>query len=281
MLTIHEAMMRQIERIKDMKQNPADYEGFPVGLPWLDEKMGGLPREPRYLGVIAPAKSGKTTFLLHLAKMLALVHKQRVHFASLEESAEEIAMRLLASGVDGNAYVSRSIVRKPRLITKEDVQNLEWTAKQYENVPMTISDNVNTLEGLFKIMQTEGAKWLFLDYFSLFRMSGLPSGLSKAQELDAMSKYLVQMKIGLGISIVSAFQQNLTTGDAKGTRSVPDDADLVMVIKQPEDELNQRANLRVFDVEFMVNRIGVSGDGGRVYALFEYGAILPSAPSFE
>ncbi len=93
--SITTVMSEVYDRIDILSQRGEDIMGVPTGLFDLDKILGGLQKSDLLIIAGRPG-TGKTGFLLSVAKNAALTHKKHVAVFSLEMSNEQLAQRLIA-----------------------------------------------------------------------------------------------------------------------------------------------------------------------------------------
>ncbi len=111
--------------------------GIPSGMPELDEITTGLNRANLIIVGARPGV-GKTSFVLNIARNVAVQQKRTVAFFSLEMSKEEIVNRMLSA----EAKVSSTRLRVGNL-TPPEWSRLGAAASVLTNAPIFLDDSTN------------------------------------------------------------------------------------------------------------------------------------------
>ena len=98
---IDRVLSNYYDHVDELSQRDEEIFGVPTGLTDLDRLLGGLQKSDLLIIAGRPG-SGKTGFMLSIAKNAAQKHKKHVAFFSLEMSNEQLVQRLIAqeTGID-------------------------------------------------------------------------------------------------------------------------------------------------------------------------------------
>ncbi|MDH5571441.1 MAG: replicative DNA helicase, partial [Gammaproteobacteria bacterium] len=89
-------LVKAVDRIDSLYQNPSAFTGIPTGFNDFDEKTSGLQNSD--LIIIAGRPSmGKTTFAMNIVENAAIKNKSAVAVFSMEMPGEQLVMRMLSS----------------------------------------------------------------------------------------------------------------------------------------------------------------------------------------
>ena len=216
-------------------------------VPTLDRLIGGL-GSGRFYVVGARPGVGKSAFLVALAQMAARQH--RVLYVSLEMDGKDLMQRIVSSysGVPyktlGNPKEFRDDVGRASRITEASNKAAQLQLEIQYRPSCTVSD-------IAAMARVSGADVVFVDYIGL--MSG--PGKTEYERLSAISTGLKQLSMSLSVPIIAAAQLNRATGDKKdggpkltnlkGSGSLEQDADVVILLDRDMDDQQQTTNLCV------------------------------------
>ena len=101
LIPLREVISSYYDQIKLLSERKGEVLGVPTGFVDLDRILGGLQKSDLLIIAGRPG-SGKTGFMLSVAKNAAQIHKKHVAVFSLEMSNEQLAQRLMAqeTGID-------------------------------------------------------------------------------------------------------------------------------------------------------------------------------------
>lgn len=247
----YDAALAQIELFANMHANPEEWRGLPSGLTGLDQHMGGFPKKPRIIEFGAPAKTLKTTALVHAGRVY-INAGMKVLYVSREEAVGEIITRHLVSNVA--RPVSRKAIRDIRA-TEEDFANLRTNAEELKDVSYWLESELRNIEQVRNTAKAVGAEVVIIDYLQLFKVV-MDKGLSfgDAQMLNAVSKALIDLKRDDGLIIITAYQIG-ELGRSKGTTSPADDADVLIHFKKGDASATDGPS-KQYHYSIPTNRIG-------------------------
>ena len=124
-------------QLMSIPEERAKLVGIPTGMPELDEITTGLNRANLIIVGARPGV-GKTSFVLNLARNVAVLQHRPVAFFSLEMSKEEIVNRLLSA----EAKVSSTRLRIGNLVPDE-WKRLGAAASVLTDAPIYLDDSTN------------------------------------------------------------------------------------------------------------------------------------------
>jgi len=216
--------------------------GVPTGFTELDRMTGGW--QPNDLLIIAARPAmGKTSFVLSMARNMAVEHKRPVAFFSLEMASIQLVNRLIASesGIDGDK------LKKGRL-TQADWNHLHTSLKQLADAPLFIDDTaaLSVFELRAKcrrLKATHKIEMVIIDYLQLMTAGG--SGGNREQEISTISRSLKSIAKELQIPVIALSQLSRAVETRGGTKrpmlsdlresgAIEQDADMVMFLYRPE-----------------------------------------------
>ncbi|MGF1560757.1 MAG: replicative DNA helicase [Geminicoccaceae bacterium] len=229
--------------------------GVPTGLRDLDEKLGGL--QPSDLLILAGRPSmGKTALALtiaanaaaHPARGPAAKHCKGENFAvgvfSLEMSAEQLAMRLIAA----KTGFSSDDLRKGKL-RDQDFTKVVQACTELGASPLYIDDTpalsiaaVRTRAR--RMMRQHGLALIVVDYLQLLSGSGRNSQQNRVQEISEITQGLKAIAKELDVPVMALSQLSRAVeqredkrpqlADLRESGSIEQDADVVMFVYRDE-----------------------------------------------
>lgn len=219
--------------------------GITSGFMGLDKKLGGL--HPSDLVILAGRPSmGKTALATNIAFNAAEAWGTdkdlgaKVAFFSLEMSAEQLALRILAeqSGIPSDK-IRRGEVRA------EDFPLFVEVSQKLSTVPLFIDDTpALTVSALRtrarRLKRTEGLDFVVIDYLQLMRGSGLGGAENRVQEISEITRGLKALAKELMVPVIALSQLSRAVeqredkrpqlADLRESGSIEQDADVVMFI---------------------------------------------------
>ncbi|MDY5970023.1 MAG: replicative DNA helicase, partial [Bacteroidales bacterium] len=187
--SIGEVMGAAINQI-DNAQNKADtLVGLPSGYLELDRRTAGF--QPGTLVIIAARPAmGKTAFALSVARNMAVEFGRPVAFFSLEMTAVELVMRLIAS----ESHISGERLKKGERLEEWERDTLKASAEVLRNAPMYIDDTPSlTIFELRakcrRLKQRYHVEAVFIDYLQLMQASSdMNRNANREQEISTISR---------------------------------------------------------------------------------------------
>lgn len=225
---------------------------IPTGFLDIDRLLGGLQRSDMVVLAARPSL-GKSALALNIARNAA-GQGATVAVFSLEMSADQIAMRLLASeaGVDAHR------MRLELLTEREEHRKMDAIGILSE-LPIYIDDS--PLEGILEIRSKarrlhmeHGTDLLILDYIQLVRGGGRPE--NRVQEISEISRSLKGLARDLNVPLLAVSQLSRAVelrspprpqlSDLRESGSIEQDADVVVFIYREDKAYTEEDWLRQF-----------------------------------
>lgn len=231
------------ELMDKLARNHSDITGLATGFPDLDKYTSGF--QPSDLIVIAARPAmGKTSFVLDVARNVALGSDKVVALFSLEMSKLQIAQRLLSS----EAMVQSQRLRSPARLTDRESQQLVAATGKLSKARIFIDDtaNITIMEIRAKarrLISRENVGLIIVDYMQLIQGSGRSE--SRQQEISEISRALKILGRELEVPVIAVSQlsravENRTEdrrprlSDLRESGAIEQDADLVIFIYRDE-----------------------------------------------
>lgn len=232
-----------IDKVAEMKQNPKQTTGLATGFVDLDKITAGL--QAGDLIIIAGRPSmGKTAFAMNIAENAILSQKKTAIF-SLEMSAEQLMLRLIAS-VSG---VSLNGLKTGRMSEVDYLDNYLTAISKLSDYLEYLNINEYTLQTAAgvrrecrKLQRQSGLDLIVIDYLQL--MSGDNETDNRNLDLSRITRSLKGLAKELNVPIILLSQLNRDLGkradkrpiltDLRDSGSIEQDADLVLMLHRPE-----------------------------------------------
>lgn len=245
-----------LTRTEKAFQRSGEVVGVTTGLKDMDKLLGGL--HPSDLLILAGRPSmGKTALAMNLAYNAAVAIEREdedahargekprsVGFFSLEMSAEQLAMRLMAS----NTNISSHKLQRGDL-TQEEFQRLVEGTQRLNSLPMHIDDTPALSIGALRsrarrLKRVHNVSLLVIDYLQLLRPSSTNSQANRVQEVSEITQGLKAIAKELDIPVIALSQLSRAVeqredkrpqlSDLRESGSIEQDADIVMFVFREE-----------------------------------------------
>jgi replicative DNA helicase len=250
--------------------------GVTTGLADLDKKLGGL--QPSDLVILAARPSmGKTSLATNIAYNSAQAYEEvrdalggikvangaKVAFFSLEMSAEQLAMRILAERTE----ISSDRIRRGEISRDDDFSRLVAAAQELQTLHLFIDDTPGLTVPAMRtrarrLKRRHGLQLIVVDYIQLMRSPAGMRSENRVQEVSEITRGLKAIAKELDVPVLALSQLSRAVeqredkrpqlADLRESGSIEQDADVVMFIfreeyyhergepKQREDESNEK-----------------------------------------
>lgn len=240
--------------------------GLPTGFTDLDELTAGL--HASELVIIAARPSvGKTAFSLSLTRHLVVEERVPVFFVSLEQSALELAERMLCS----HARVDSHRLRKGTL-SAEDMEKLIEAGNALRSAKLFIDDT--PAQGMLRIAanarrlkRQHDIRLVVIDYLQLIEPDNRRD--PRHEQVAQISRRLKFLAKELEIPVIALAQVNRASEDRQDHRprlsdlresgSIEQDADAVLMLHRP-DRYEPGQHEGIIEVIVAKNRQGPVGE---------------------
>jgi replicative DNA helicase len=218
--------------------------GVPTGFHDLDKVLGGLQRSDLLIIAGRPG-TGKTSFMLSLAKNAAQMHRKRVAIFSLEMGNEQLAQRLMSmeTGIDA---------QRLRLGQLQDEEMALFThaTDVLSDLPIYLDDTpaltpLQLRAKCRRIQQEFGLDLILVDYLQLMQGEARMRD-NRVQEVSYISRNLKQLARELNVPLLTGAQLSRAVeqrqdkrpllSDLRESGSLEQDSDIVMFIHRPDPE---------------------------------------------
>jgi replicative DNA helicase len=249
---IKEALSDYYDRVDRLSSRSEDIYGVPTGLDDLDRLLGGLQKSDLLIIAGRPS-TGKTGFLLSIAKNAAQHHKKHVAMFSLEMSNEQLVQRLIAqeTGIDTQRLRTGKLRDDEWPLFTQAVEVLGDTQVFLDDTPAITPIQMRTK--CRRLHLEHHLDLVIVDYLQL--MSSDSRNENRVQEVSHISRSLKIMARELNVPVLAAAQLSRAVemradkkpilSDLRESGSLEQDADIVMFIHRPDmlEKDNPRANL--------------------------------------
>lgn len=234
--TIQDVLFKAQADLEKLAQTKNEITGIPTGFYDLDKITSGL--HPNELIIIAARPAmGKTAFAVNLATNIAVQSKKTVALFNMEMSAEQLAMRMLSSIGQIDAYKLRNghLEHNDWKKVNEAISRLADTKLFIDDTPgMTISEIRAKCR---RLASSEGGLGIvIIDYLQLISGSAKYAG-NRQQEVSEISRSLKTLAMELEIPVIALAQLSRTVegredkrpllSDLRESGSIEQDADIV------------------------------------------------------
>lgn len=252
-IAVKEALADSFDRLDELHKRAGGLRGIPTGFKDLDDTLAGL--QPSNLIILAARPGmGKTAFVLSIAQYAAVNEKIPVGIFSLEMSKEELVDRLLVAQADIDAWRL-----KTGKLEEEDFTKLSEAMGVLAESPIYIDDTpaLTILEMRTKarrLIAEHNAQMLVIDYLQLARARTRQME-NRVQEVSEISQGLKNLARELRIPVLACSQLSRAVeqrgtkrpqlADLRESGAIEQDADVVMFLWRPDDEVVEEMFLNI------------------------------------
>lgn len=226
-----------IEQLEDAQQGMS---GLPSGWEDLDRHLQGF-RGGEVIVVAARPSTGKTAWLMNVARFLAFDRQIEVGIYTLENSPKSVATRIICSDARLNA-------RKVSDWTQDDWDAANESTARMVTAPIFL-DGASGLTirdiraGVRRMVREHRIKAVLIDYLQLVAGIGKRASDNRQSEVSEVSRGLKALAKELNIPVIVASQLNRESDKNAGLRpklselresgSIEQDADVVLMLYRP------------------------------------------------
>jgi replicative DNA helicase len=249
---IQQVLSDYYDHVDELSQRTDEIFGVPTGLIDLDNLLGGL-QQSDLLIIAGRPGTGKTGFLLSIAKNAALKHKKHIAMFSLEMSNEQLVQRLVAqeTGIDSTRLRSGKLNENEWSLFTHAIEVLSDTHIFLDDTPAITPMQMRTK--CRRLHMEYQLDLVLVDYLQL--MSGDTRNDNRVQEVSYISRNMKIMARELNVPVLCAAQLSRAVeqrtdkrpvlSDLRESGSLEQDADIVMFIHRPDplEKDNPRQNI--------------------------------------
>ncbi len=262
--SIQDVLFKAQQDLEKLAQTKGEVTGVSTGFYDIDKLTSGL--HPNELIIIAARPAmGKTAFAVNLAMNVAMNQDKAVALFNMEMSAEQLAMRMLASAgqIDQNKLKTGRLEHNDWKRVNEAISRLADSNLFIDDTPgMTIGEIRAKCRRLAS--SENGLSMVVIDYLQLINGSAKYAG-QRQQEVSEISRSLKTMAMELGIPVIALAQLSRSVegredkrpllSDLRESGSIEQDADIVAFLYR-DDYYNKEAAIdeNTSKSEFIVSK---------------------------
>jgi replicative DNA helicase len=263
--------MESYEQIEAQHFNKSGISGTPTGFVDLDRMISGL-KGSELIILAARPSMGKTAFALNLAQNVGVRAGKTVALFSLEMSASQLVMRMLAAegNIDAQGFRTGNL-------NEEDWEKLTMAMSTLSEAPIFIDDTpgitVYDIRAKLRRLKAEhGLGLVVIDYLQLITGRG---GESRQQEISEISRSLKLIAREFDVPVIALSQLSRAVeqrqdkrpmlSDLRESGSIEQDADVVAFLYRDDyyNEESEKKNI----AELIIGKQR-NGPVGKVELLF-------------
>lgn len=262
--SIQDVLFKAQQDLEKLAQTKGEVTGLSTGFYDIDKLTSGF--HPNELIIIAARPAmGKTAFAVNLAMNVAMNQDKAVALFNMEMSAEQLAMRMLASAgqIDQNKLKTGRLEHNDWKRVNEAISRLADSNLFIDDTPgMTIGEIRAKCRRLAS--SENGLNMVVIDYLQLISGSAKYAG-QRQQEVSEISRSLKTMAMELGIPVIALAQLSRSVegredkrpllSDLRESGSIEQDADIVAFLYR-DDYYNKEAAIdeNTSKSEFIVSK---------------------------
>ncbi|KAF0109937.1 MAG: replicative DNA helicase [Chloroflexi bacterium] len=240
------------DHVDQLSQRDDEIFGVPTGLTDLDRLLGGLQKSDLLIIAGRPG-SGKTGFLLSVAKNAAQKHKKHVAVFSLEMSNEQLVQRLIAqeTRIDTQRLRTGKLGDEEWPVFTHAIEVLGDTHIWLDDTPAITPLQLRTK--CRRLHMEHNLDLIIVDYLQLMGSDSRTE--NRVQEVSHISRSLKVLARELNVPVLAAAQLSRAVeqradkkpvlSDLRESGSLEQDSDIVMFIHRPDalEKDNPRKNI--------------------------------------
>jgi len=239
--SIQQVLSEVMTRVELLSMRDDETFGVPSGFIDLDKLLGGF-QPSDFLIIAGRPGTGKTAFLLSIAKNAAQKYKKHVAIFSLEMSNEQLIQRLIAqqTGLDSQRLRRGKLGDEDWPVFVEAVGSLEETRIWLDDTPGLTPLQLRTKSR--RLHMEHNLDLIIVDYLQL--MSSGTRIENRVQEVSSISRNMKILARELNVPVLAAAQLSRAIeqrtdkepqlSDLRESGSLEQDADVVIFISRPE-----------------------------------------------
>ena len=265
--SIQTVVSQYYDRVSQLYQRSEEVYGVPTGLADLDKLLGGLQKSDLLIIAGRPA-SGKTGFLLTVAKNAAMKHKKHVAMFSLEMSNEQLVQRMIAqeTGINTQNLRSGKIGENQWDLFTKAIEVLGDTKIYLDDTPALTPIQMRTK--CRRLHLEHHIDLVLVDYIQL--MSSESRTDNRVQEVSYISRNLKTLARELNVPVLAAAQLSRAVeqrsdkkpilSDLRESGSLEQDADIVMFIHKKDGIASENEKTELIQLIVAKHRNGPTRD---------------------
>ncbi len=250
-IPMKDILVDSFDRIEELHKNQSGVRGVATGFQDIDNMLSGFQKSNLIILAARPGM-GKSALALNIAQNVSVLFKKRVALFSLEMSKEELIDRLVVAQADIDAWKL-----KTGRLGEEDFAKLSHAMGVLYEAQIFIDDtpgmHLTELRTKARRLMMEQEIDLFIvDYLQLLHGFNREN---RVQEVGEISQGLKNLARELQVPVLSLAQLSRAV-ETRGTKepqlsdlresgSIEQDADVVMFLYRPEDDMREQMKLKV------------------------------------
>ena len=263
---IQEVVSEYYDHVDELSKRDGEFFGVPTGLIDLDNLLGGMQNSDLLIIAGRPG-SGKTGFLLSVAKNAAQKHKKNVAMFSLEMSNQQLVQRLVAqeTRIDTHRLRTGKLMDEEWTLFTQSLESLEnahiWLDDTPAITPLAMRTKCRRLDMEHKL------DLIIVDYLQL--MGSDSRSENRVQEVSHISRSLKVLARELNVPVLAAAQLSRAVEQREGKRpvlsdlresgSLEQDSDIVMFINRQDKDDKENARRNIAELIVAKHRNGPTG----------------------
>lgn len=265
--SIQTVVSKYYDRVSQLYQRSEEIFGVPTGLVDLDKLLGGLQKSDLLIVAGRPA-SGKTGFLITVAKNAAMKHKKHVAMFSLEMSNEQLVQRMIAqeTGINTQALRSGKINEDQWDLFTQAIEVMGDAKIYLDDTPALTPIQMRTK--CRRLHLEHQIDLVLVDYIQL--MSSESRTDNRVQEVSYISRNLKTLARELNVPVLAAAQLSRAVeqradkkpmlSDLRESGSLEQDADIVMFIHKIDELPSENEKTELVELMVAKHRNGPTRD---------------------
>jgi len=265
--SIQTVVSQYYDRVSQLYQRSEEVYGVPTGLADLDKLLGGLQKSDLLIIAGRPA-SGKTGFLLTVAKNAAMKHKKHVAMFSLEMSNEQLVQRMIAqeTGINTQNLRSGKIDENQWDLFTKAIEVLGDAKIYLDDTPALTPIQMRTK--CRRLHLEHHIDLVLVDYIQL--MSSESRTDNRVQEVSYISRNLKTLARELNVPVLAAAQLSRAVeqrsdkkpilSDLRESGSLEQDSDIVMFIHKKDGIPSENEKTELVELVVAKHRNGPTRD---------------------
>ena len=274
------------DHVDELSKRDEEISGVPTGLTDLDIQLGGMQKSDLLIIAGRPG-SGKTGFLLSVAKNAAQKHKKNVAMFSLEMSNQQLVQRLIAqeTGIDTHRLRTGRLLDEEWDVFTKAIDVLAATHIWLDDTPAITPLAMRTK--CRRLHMEHGLDLILVDYLQLMGSDSRTE--NRVQEVSYISRSLKVLARELNVPVLAAAQLSRAVEQREGKRpvlsdlresgSLEQDSDIVMFIHRPDKDDKEMARRNIAELIVAKHRNGPTHSGIELVFLEKLAKFENAAPA--
>ena len=283
---VNEVVSDYYDYVDEQSKRDEEISGVPTGLTDLDRVLGGMQKSDLLIIAGRPG-SGKTGFLLSVAKTAAQKYKKNVAIFSLEMSNQQLVQRLIAqeTGIDTHRLRTGKLRDEEWDVFTKAIDVLSATHIWLDDTPAITPLAMRTK--CRRLANEHTLDLILVDYLQL--MGSDSRSENRVQEVSYISRSLKVLARELQVPVLAAAQLSRAVENREGKKpllsdlresgSLEQDSDIVIFIHKPDKNDKDPAERNVADLIVAKHRNGPTHSGVQVVFLEKLAKFENAAPA--